>query len=221
MLFNKSIRLGRLPEDWKQANITPVFNKEIKTLVPNFRQISLLSIISKLCGRCVLKNLLPELIHVLTPLQHGFIPGRSCVTQLILVLHKLGSSLDAGDEVDVIYLDFSKAFDWVPHERLLHKLSLLGIQGSLHAWFTDYLSSRSQCVVIDGVFSPWVPVTSGFPQGSILGPLLFLLYINDLPNVPSPSTSIALFADDAKCYRVVRNAEDCSSLQHHISSVYD
>ena len=150
-----------------------------------------------------------------TPLQHGFIPGRSCVTQLLSVLHNLGSSLDAGDEVDVIYLDFSKAFDSVPHGRLLHKLSLLGIQGSLHAWFTDYLSSRSKRVVIDGVFSPWVPVTSG------TGTLLFLLYINDLPNLTSPSTSIALFADDAKCYRVVRNAEDCSSLQHDLSSVYD
>ena len=143
-----------------------------------------------------------------------FFPSRSCVTQLHSVHHDLGSSLDAGDEVDVIYLDFSKAFDFVPHGRLLHKLSLLGIQGSLHAWFTDYLSSRSQRVVIDGVFSPWVPVTSGVPQGSILGPLLFLLYINNLPNVTCPSTWIALFADDAKFYLVVRNAEDCSSLQH-------
>ena len=95
------------------------------------------------------------------------------------------------------------------------------IQGPLHAWFTDYLISRSQRVVIDSVFSPWVPVTSGVPQWSIVGPLLFLLYISDLPNVPSPSTSIALFADDAKCYRVVRNAEDYSSLQHDLSSVYD
>ena len=221
IIFNKSIRLGRLPDDWKHANITPAFKKGIKTLVANYRQISLLSIVCKLCKRCVLQKLLPELIHVLTPLQHGFIPGRSCVTQLLSVLHDLGSSLDTGDEVDVVFLNFSKAFDSVPHGRLLHELSLLGIQGSLHAWFTDYLSSRSQRVVIDGVFSPWISVTSGVPQGSILGPLLFLLYINDLPNVTSPSTSIALFADDAKCYRVVRNAEDVLSFQHDLYSVYD
>ena len=124
--------MGRLPDDWKHANITPVFKKGIKTLVANYRQISLLSIVCKLCERCVLKKLLPELIHVLTPLQHGFIPRKSCVTQLLSV-HDLGSSLDTGDEVDVIFLDFSKAFDSVPHGRLLHKLSLLGIQGSLHA----------------------------------------------------------------------------------------
>ena len=213
--------MGRLPDDWKHANITPVFKKGIKTLVANYRQISLLSRVRKLCERCILKKVLPELIHVLTPLQHGFIPGRSRVTQLLSVLHDLGSSLDTGDEVDVVFLDFSKAFDSVPHERLLHKLFLLGIQGSLHAWFTDYLSSRSQCVVIDGVFSPWLSGTSGVPQGSMLGSLLFLLYINDLPNVTSPSTSIALFADDAKCYRVVRNAEDCLSFQHDLYSVYD
>ena len=130
--------------------------KAIKTLVSNYCQISLLPIVCKLCEPSVLKKLLPELIHVLTPLQHDFIPGRSCVTQLLSGLHDLGSSLDTGDEVDVVFLDFSKAFDLVPHERLVHKLSLPGIQVSLHTWFTDYLSSRCQRVVIDGVFSLWV-----------------------------------------------------------------
>ena len=218
-IFNKSLRTGKLPSDWKQANITPVFKKGSKVLVPNYRQISLLSIVSKLCERCVLRNLLSKLSHLLTSAQHGFVRGRSCVTQLLSVLHDLGTSLDAGDEVDVVYLDFSKAFDLVPHGRLLHKLSLFGIQGPLHAWFTDYLHSRSQTVAIEGTFSSWVPVTTGVPQGSILGPFLFLLYVNDLPDVLSNSTSIALFADDAKCSRVVRNSDDCTALQQDLNSV--
>ena len=115
IIFSKSIRLGRLPDDWKHANITPAFKKAIKTLVSNYCQISLLPIVCKLCEPSVLKKLLPELIHVLTPLQHDFIPGRSCVTQLLSGLHDLASSLDTGDKVDVVFLDFSKAFDLVPH----------------------------------------------------------------------------------------------------------
>ena len=98
LMFNKSLRLGKLPSDWKQANITPVFKIGSKTLVPNYRQISLLSIVSKLCERCVLRKILPELIHLLSSVQHGFVRGRSCVTQLLRVLHDLGTSLDAGDE---------------------------------------------------------------------------------------------------------------------------
>ena len=188
-------------------------------MVPNYRQISLLSTVSKLCERCVLRNLLSKLSHLLTSAQHGFVRGRSCVTQLSPALHDLGTSLDAGDEVDVVYLDFSKAFDSVPHGRLLHKLSLFGIQGPLHAWFTDYLHSRSQRVAIERTFSSWVPVTSGVPQGSILGPFLFLLYVNDLPDALSNSTSIALFADDAICSRVVRNSDDCTALQQDLNSV--
>ena len=124
--------------------------------------------------------------------------------------------MDAGDEMDVIYLDFSKAFDSVPHGKLLHKLSLFGIQGPLHACFTDYPNSKSQRVVIDGTISLWVPVTSGVSQGSIFGPFIFLLYVNDLPDVLS-TTAIALFADDAKCSKVVRNPDDCVALQHNLN----
>ena len=103
----------------------------------------------------------------------------------------------------------------MPHRRLLHKLSLFGIQGHLHAWFTDYLHSISQRVVVEGVFSSWLPVISGVPQPSILGPFLFLLYINDLPNVLSITTSVALFADDVKCSKIVHNPDDCIETGFH------
>ena len=147
--------------------------------------------------------------------------GRSCVTQLLSVLHELGAALDAGLETDVIYLDFSKAFDSVPHKKLLHKLSLFGITGSLHRWFSDYLLSRSQRVLVDGAFSPWTRVESGVPQGSLLGPFLFLLYVNDLPDVVRPGSSIALFADDAKCSRPISNAADHRLLQLDLDQLYN
>ena len=221
VLFNQSLRLGHLPPDWKCANISPVFKKGSKSDITNYRQISLLSIISKLCERCVLRKLLPEVIQLLSKLQHGFIEGRSCVTQLLSVLHDLGAALDAGEEIDMIYLDFSKAFDSVPHRRLLYKLSLFGISGPLHIWFTDYLTSRSQRVLVDGAYSPWVNVTSGVPQGSILGPFLFLLFINDLPQAISTTTSIVLFADDAKCSRVISSRDDYQGLQQDLDKLFE
>ena len=123
-LFNLSLRHGKYPSEWKLANISPVFKKGSRSLVSNYRPVSLLSIISKLCELCVLKKLLPKLIHHLPSMQHRFVQGRSCVTPLLSVIHDTGASLDAGEEIDVVYIDFSNAFDSVPHIGLLHKLSL-------------------------------------------------------------------------------------------------
>ena len=169
----------------------------------------------------MLGQLLPSICELLSSLQHGFVSRRSCVTQLLSVLHELGAALDAAQETDVAYLDFSKAFGSVPHCRLLHNLPLFGITGSSHHWFSDYLMTRSQRVLVDRAFSPWSHVFSGVPQGSLLGPFLFLLYVNDLPDVVCTDTSIALFADDVKCSHPISGSVDHQGLQPDLNSLYD
>ena len=141
--------------------------------------------------------------HLLTQHQHGFIKGRSCVTQLLTVLDKWTEALDNCLNLDAIYLDFSKAFDSVPHQRLLMKLEGYGIRGTLLAWIQDFLVDRNQRVVINGMKSLPALVLSGIPQGSVLGPLLFILFVNDMPDVVK--SHIQMFADDTKVYREVNN----------------
>ena len=130
--------------------------------------------------------------------QHGFRPGRSCDTQLLEVLDDWTRHIENGQPVDSVYLDFRKAFDAVPHSRLLSKLRGYGVNGKLLTWIRSFLTDREQRVVVDGSSSGWVPVASGVPQGSVLGPILFLVYINDLPDVVQAQTKI--FADDTKIY---------------------
>ena len=119
----------------------------------------------------------------------------------------------------MLFLDFAKAFDSVSHTLLVYKLQMFGFSGSLLAWFDSYLTNRRQRVVVEGCHSEWLPVTSGVPQGSILGPFLFLLYINDLPCTVEHS-SVALFADDSKCFKEVCNLDDCSKLQDDINAMF-
>jgi hypothetical protein len=146
-------------------------------------------------------------------MQHGFIRGKSTTTQILEVYHETLESVSSGNEVDAIYLDFSKAFDKVPHHLLLRKLETFGIRGSLLSWFQSYLTDRQQRVVLHGVCSEWVPVTSGVPQGSILGPLLFLVYCNDI------ISTLTLFADDSKLYRPHSFPTSSTLLQLDLSNI--
>ena len=120
--------------------------------------------------------------------------------------------LDASGQVDVVYLDFSKPFDSVNHKLLIHKLQSFGVNGNLLSWFNSYLNNRNQCVVLDGHTSEWLPVLSGAPQGSILGPFLFILFINDMP-LSCISSKTGQFADDAKVYTKIEHVMDCTLLQ--------
>jgi len=146
--------------------------------------------------------------------------GRSTTSQMVQVVNSLEKVLNNSGQVDMTYLDFSKAFDSVSHRLLTHKLQKYGIHGNLLSWFTSYLSDRRQRVLIEGQSSPWLPVLSGVPQGSILGPALFLLYINDMPNVLNSDTEMALYADDSKCFRQIRSVSDCMKLQSDLDSLF-
>jgi hypothetical protein len=196
-IFNLSLATKTFPESWKLANVIPVHKKDDKSEVNNYRPISLLSVVGKIFERIVFKHVYNFLRdnYVISSAQSGFRPGMSTVTQLLEVYDSFCQALDNSQEVRAVFLDISKAFDKIWHEGLLYKLKCCGINGSLHDWFVDYLSRRKQRVVICGQNSEWGDLSSGVPQGSVLGPLLFLVYINDLTSVVSHS-NIRLFADD-------------------------
>ena len=220
ILFNKSLNNGTLPPDWKCANVTPIHKKGARNLACNYRPVSLTSIFSKLMESIIKDHVLNHLStnNLLSPHQFGFIPGRSCSTQLLLLLDYLTSHLDNGYSIDVIYLDFQKAFDTVPHRRLLQKLISFGIHGNVLKWIESFLSNRRQQVVLNGHKSCFIPVTSGVPQGSVLGPLLFIMFVNEIPSIVS--SPALMFADDTKIFCVIRNGEDYTALQNDLDLLH-
>ena len=140
---------------------------------------------------------------ILTPFNHGFSAGLSCESQLLVTTHDMYRRLDKSNQVDIAVLDFSKAFDTVPHKRLLSKLEHCGIDGNIHKWVASFLCGRTQSVMVEGVRSREDTVDSGVPQGTVMGPLLFLIHISDLPSVLDPNTAVRLFADDCLVYRSI------------------
>ena len=204
-IFNKSIEEGTTPLDWKIAEVSAIFKKGSTTEPGNYRPVSLTSISCKLMESFVTDQIrtFMESNKLFSKCQHGFRNHRSCVTQLLEVLNDLTKLVEEGDSIDIIYLDFAKAFDTVPHKRLLTKLHAYGIDGNILKWIESFLSNRSQRVRVNGNYSKYAPVSSGIPQGSILGPLLFIIFINDLPD--GIKSICKIFADDTKLYNSHNN----------------
>ena len=215
VIFERSLETGQLPKDWTSARVSTLFKKGDKSDPANYRSISLTCILCKVMASNLSRHLNRN--NVLYGLQHGFREKRSCETQLIELVEELSRTLSNGHQVDLVLLDFSKAFDKVNHLKLLFKLSSHGVKGQILKRISSFLVGRTQAVVLEGECSPEVPVTSGVPQGSVLGPLLFLLYINDLPeNIRS---QVRLFADDTAVYLTVDSQNDSIIRQNDLDTL--
>ena len=229
-LFQKSIAHGEVPSQWKEAHIVPIHKKGSRAVMANFRPVALTSVVCKVMEKIICAAIIAFLtIHdLISHQQHGFIKGRSCQTNILLCLEKWTQMVDDGKCVDVAYFDYAKAFDKVSHRLLTLKLEKYGIDGQLLNWLKDFLNDRKQRVVVGNAKSPWLPVLSGTTQGSVLGFLLFLIFINDLPKTCSPGMEelIMLLADDTKSYQEISKDKDHhqdnqNELQNRINNIVD
>ena len=220
-LFQQSLNESKIPSDWKKANIVPIFKKGDRTKPSNYRLVSLTAVVSKMLEHIVVAQIMDHLDsqNILHENQHGFRARRSCESQLLLTTDDIARSLNQSYQVDMGILDFAKAFDKVSHTRLSRKMEYYGIQGSTLNWVTDFLRGRNQQVVIDGETSDPAEVTSGVPQGTVLGPTLFLIYINDIAE--NINSNIRLFADDCVVYRQIDFPQDHVILQDDLNKLVD
>ena len=203
IIFEESLKKGIFPDIWKKGNIPA--HKENKTLINNYLPISLLPIFGKIFERVTYNSLFNYFLSnkLFTPSQSGFLLGDSCIAQLLSIIHEIQTAFDENPTVDVrgVFLDISKAFDKVWHDGLIFKLKSYGVEGELLLLLKNYLHNREQRVVLNGQTSEWKRIYSGVPQGSVLGPLLFLIYINDLAD--GITSTCKIFADDISLFSKV------------------
>ena len=218
LIFNKSLEEGKLPSEWKKANVTAIFKKGDKSQANNYRPVSLTSIVCKVLESFIRDSIQEffENLNLYSKCQHGFRKKKSCTTQLLEVMEDFSKFFDNNNNFDVIYLDFKKAFDSVPHQRLIRKMESYGITHNILRWTEDFLSNRTQRVIVGGEESKNSKVVSGIPQGSVLGPTLFTIFINDLPECVNSLCKV--FADDTKVYNLADNKDQ---LQADLNRIQD
>ena len=217
-LFCESLAQQIIPFEWRTHLIKPIFKTGDRSSVKNYRPISLLCVTSKVLEKIVYNHIIEFVTNNISVSQFGFLRNLSTLQQLLIFINTVNDSLNSNSQADVLYLDFKKAFDSVAHNELLFKLWSFGITGNLWRWLQAYLSNRVQQVSVNNTVSDVLPVVSGVPQGSILGPILFLVFVNDIPAAVS-SSLVLLFADDAKCIKSVSQTSDCLSFQQDLNNL--
>ena len=220
--FSHSLSHGVIAKSWKRAAIIPIYKSGDKTVPSNYRPISLTSVICKVLERIIIKQVVSLLDQegCLNSTQYGFMPGCSCLSYLLDVFDNIMYMLDNNSYVDMVYLDFSIAFDKVGHGILLHNLRAVGISGNIGIWLFHFLTETSNFVRLPGGISGYHPVLSGVPQGTVLGPLMFLIMISHIDKDVSASKLVS-FADDTTLYSGVGDVIDCDNLQLDLNAVYD
>ena len=220
-IFNKSLKNTDIPPIWKEAVISPIYKGGDKSEAINYRGISLTSVIPKLLERIIRWYLIRylEINDAFPDSQHGFREGRSTVSQLLEQYESIIDAYENKENIDIIMLDYSKAFDKINVSILLNKLKKLGIGGNIGKWIAKFLIGRKQRVRINGQYSSNSDIVSGVPQGTILAALLFLVYISDINEKINESTLVS-YADDSKMFKRVKNLEQCEQLQSNINTIF-
>ena len=221
IIFKLVYNTGIIPAEWKLASVVPIFKKGEKQNIENYHQISLTCISGKVMERIMYDELYSRTINLIDDRQHGFLRNKSCVTNMTNLIESLANTFMKKLPTDIIYFEFAKAFDTVNHDLIFKKLkSQYHIDGRMLKFFKNYLNNRNQRAVLDNCNSDIVPVLSGVPQGSILGPLLFVLFINDIYESIDENSNINLYADDTKLWREINNNADCAILQKDIDRLH-